>query len=432
MRRLPSQPSDLYGPYPRPRVHVELRTWMRVPYTGQVLDVKNRRCLFLVQCPLMHADQPPVPCKLINSHLYTLSMQHACLILTHAACPIPGQVFKPQGVNCPGNPATCENPFPACPLPIKPGCECPTGQVIDEENNRCVFLKQCLPIPVHADQPPVPCKLINSHLYTLSMQHACLILTHAACPIPGQVFKPQGVNCPGNPATCENPFPACPLPIKPGCECPTGQVIDEENNRCVFLKQCLPIPVHADQPPVPCKLINSHLYTLSMQHACLILTHAACPIPGQVFKPQGVNCPGNPATCENPFPACPLPIKPGCECPTGQVIDEENNRCVFLKQCLPIPVHADQPPVPCKLINSHLYTLSMQHACLILTHAACPIPGQVFKPQGVNCPGNPATCENPFPACPLPIKPGCECPTGQVIDEENNRCVFLKQCAPQT
>ena len=151
-----------------------------------------------------------------------------------------------------------------------------------------------------------------------------------------------------------------------------------------------------------------------------------------MFK-ECVDCPHNPATCKGHIlgNTCTLQCLSGCECPTGQVLDVQNKRCVFLEQCPPIPGHADLPPVPCQLINSYLYTLSMQHECLILTHAACPIPGQVFKSQGVNCPGNPATYENPFPACPYTIEPGCECRTGQVIDEENNRRVFSKQCPPQ-
>ena len=156
-------------------------------------------------------------------------------------------------------------------------------------------------------------------------------------------------------------------------------------------------------------------------YACNTAQHR-CLIPGQVFK-NCVDCPRNPATCKGRVSECTMDCLPGCECPSEQVLDVQNRRCVFVEQC----------PLLCQLINSYLCTFFflMQHASLILTHAACPIPGQVFKQQGVNCPGNPATCENPFPACPFTIEPGCECRTGQVIDEENNRCVVLRQCPPR-
>ena len=165
---------------------------------------------------------------------------------------------------------------------------------------------------------------------------------HVRCPIPGQVFK-ECVDCPHNPATCKGHIlgNACTLQCLSGCECPTGQVLDVKNKRCVFLKQCLPIPGHADLPPVPCQLIRIYILLQCNMHACLILTHAVCPIPSQVYKEQ-VRCPQNPFTCKSPFHGCVKLKQSGCEYPTGKVLDEENNTCVFLKQC----------PLPCQWIYS--------------------------------------------------------------------------------
>ena len=54
----------------------------------------------------------------------------------------------------------------------------------------------------------------------------------------------------------------------------------------------------------------------------------------------------------------------------------------------------------------------------------CPITGQEFQ----QCRTCPATCNNPDLICTLQCQPGCGCPPGELIDEENNRCVKPGKC----
>ena len=74
-------------------------------------------------------------------------------------------------------------------------------------------------------------------------------------------------------------------------------------------------------------------------------------IPGQVFK-ECVDCPHNPATCNGHIfgNICTLECLSGCECPTGQVLDVKNRRCVFLKQC-PLPWSVG----PCIKVPNHFF-----------------------------------------------------------------------------
>ena len=56
--------------------------------------------------------------------------------------------------------------------------------------------------------------------------------------------------------------------------------------------------------------------------------------------------------------------------------------------------------------------------------SVCPIAGQEFQ----QCRTCPATCDNPNLICTLQCQPGCGCPSGELIDEENNRCVKSEKC----
>lgn len=40
----------------------------------------------------------------------------------------------------------------------------------------------------------------------------------------------------------------------------------------------------------------------------------------------------------------------------------------------------------------------------------------------------PRTCANPYLICSGTGHDGCSCPTGQVIDEKNRRCVYPRNC----
>ena len=60
------------------------------------------------------------------------------------------------------------------------------------------------------------------------------------------------------------------------------------------------------------------------------------------------------------------------------------------------------------------------------TGSTCPIKGQVYH----ECKGCPPTCENhnKLVPCLLICEPGCACPSGQVLDEQSNTCVYPDEC----
>ena len=58
----------------------------------------------------------------------------------------------------------------------------------------------------------------------------------------------------------------------------------------------------------------------------------------------------------------------------------------------------------------------------------CPIEGQEFQ----ECRTCPATCDDPDLLCTLQCQPGCGCPPGELIDEENNSCVKPGKCPIET
>ena len=65
--------------------------------------------------------------------------------------------------------------------------------------------------------------------------------------------------------------------------------------------------------------------------------------------------------------------------------------------------------------------------CVTILLKGCMIKGQVYQ----KCASCPTTCSNPDLVCTAVCKPGCGCPTGQVIDKVNKKCVHPKQCPPK-
>ena len=55
----------------------------------------------------------------------------------------------------------------------------------------------------------------------------------------------------------------------------------------------------------------------------------------------------------------------------------------------------------------------------------CSIEGQVYQEGTTDCP---RTCDNPYLLCSGTGHDGCTCPSGQVIDEKNRRCVDPTNC----
>ena len=120
-----------------------------------------------------------------------------------------------------------------------------------------------------------------------------------------------------------------------------------------------------------------------VMHILSILFYTVCP-EGLVDQPC-LSCGGRPLTCDDVLNGvqCPSVCEPGCECPSGTVLDQNTGRCV--------------------------------QDCSAPTDPICPIQGQVFK-QCVDCPEDPFTCANPPHGCIEICAPGCECPKGQVLD----------------
>ena len=303
---------------------------------------------------------------------------------TNATCDIDNQEFTSCGTACP---PTCSNPNPICTKQCVPGCQCPRGTVLDEEQNRCVTKHHCSKAP-----------------------------NNSTCDIEGQKFTSCGTACPPN---CSNPNPICTRQCVPGCQCPRGTVLNEEQNECVRPNQCHsnmtcdiegqqfnscgsacpptcsnPNPICTRQCVPGCQCPRGTVLD-EEQKECVrpnqCQSNMTCDIEGQQFNSCGSACP---PTCGNPNPICTRQCVPGCQCPRGTVLDEEQNECVRPNQCQ--------------------------------SNMTCDIEGQQFNSCGSACP---PTCSNPNPICTRQCVPGCQCPRGTVLDEERNRCVTKHQCS---
>ena len=62
---------------------------------------------------------------------------------------------------------------------------------------------------------------------------------------------------------------------------------------------------------------------------------------------------------------------------------------------------------------------------MLCTVVPCPAEGQTYSSD---CRPLNATCSNPSPPsiCDVPM---CSCPTGQVLNEELNKCVDVSECS---
>ena len=140
------------------------------------------------------------------------------------------------------------------------------------------------------------------HVHVYNRGHYYVFCSAARSCQKGLVFRPC-LSCGRKPLTCEDVLNGvqCLSVCVPGCDCPRGTVLDQSTGRCV--------------------------------QDCSIPTDPICPIQGQVFK-QCVECPRSPFTCADPVHGCIEICAPGCECPHGQVLDEDAKRCVPLKLCL--------------------------------------------------------------------------------------------------
>ena len=72
-----------------------------------------------------------------------------------------------------------------------------------------------------------------------------------------------------------------------------------------------------------------------------------------------------------------------------------------------------------------MYVYMYYNHLWLCTVVPCPAEGQSFSS---NCRPLNATCSNPSPPsiCDLAM---CSCPTGQVLDEELNKCVNVSECS---
>ena len=79
--------------------------------------------------------------------------------------------------------------------------------------------------------------------------------------------------------------------------------------------------------------------------------------------------------------------------------------------------------VPTPLSNGKTTKIIDFHTTLVCIFIAtsCSVEGQEYTECGTACP---VTCQNLNPApCAPDCVPGCQCPLGTVLDEQNNKCV---------
>ena len=70
------------------------------------------------------------------------------------------------------------------------------------------------------------------------------------------------------------------------------------------------------------------------------------------------------------------------------------------------------------------FTSSINSSVLNYCISDCPIEGQVYQ----DCHTCPLTCTQLDKICSTQCIPGCGCPESQVIDEQNSKCILLRDC----
>ncbi|XP_031339683.1 zonadhesin-like [Photinus pyralis] len=363
-------------------------------------------------------------------------------------------VHVSRGAECPENEEldnckspcerTCQNPNPppcyffACNI----GCVCKLGFIRDEATQKCVKQHLC----------PVECKKDEKENVQNTCEPTCPSIAHAR-PFVVQIKKcicKDGLvrhkngtciplkqcdklcgkneelsNC-ANPAcrkTCQNrgETKVCAQICQKGCVCKDGYIWDEDRAECVLESEC---PEECGENEVFMVCSDILCRTTCKNFGKTVICPKIC-VPGCSCKPGfiwdelqrkcvrrshclkgcGVNevwsdCVNACApTCQNPIPRiCTLECRSGCTCRDGYLWDEYAQRCVKRYHCSQV---CDENQEWCDHVADDLPTCQSLYRPLL-----------------------------PYRYAPrfVPLRPGCTCTSGYIMDEKTRKCISLDDC----
>lgn len=272
----------------------------------------------------------------------------SAVLCRRPVCPIGEEIFTPPGQCCPRcRPITLDCSAVRCLIPV-----CGTDEELFTPSGQCC--------PACRSCSTVLCISPNcgpfEEIFTPPGECCSQCRSRPVCRIGGQVQQ----GCRTCPATCRNPGLICTLQCVFGCGCPSGQLIDEDNNKCVEPKDC----------PNPCALIDCAPFSKCLvgrdgegfcERSCEIgnggcpedtectVTPIACLVPpcppGQIQCVPRSRGPVCPPECSKTFCRMPGNKKALCSVPgpreipgcTGQCQLSYCNACYFSEEPLPLP-----------------------------------------------------------------------------------------------
>lgn len=154
--------------------------------------------------------------------------------------------------------------------------------------------------------------------------------------------------------------------------------------------------------------------------ATVLCALPVCSVGEKIKVPEGQCCP----QCVPSTPDCSAVtcLKPVCE--------EDKELVVPEGQCCPrcVPRTPNCSAVICLqpvCRAGEKLVIPEGECCPQCQPIECEIEGQEFSTCASLCP---ATCNSPIRFCPLVCVFGCKCPSGQLIDTVNKRCVPADEC----
>eukprot|EP00731_Ephydatia_muelleri_P026230 Em0018g330a len=272
---------------------------------------------------------------------------------------------------------------------------------------------------------------------------ACTKKACVACPVTGQVFTECGSACS---STCDKPVSFCVLSCVAKCQCPSGQVVDTKNNKCVEQVDC-PIPASAAPYISPYQCPSQTRLTKNNCSSCSsadeLCCNSACTKGVLPAKPCTlVASQGSGLRVGAYVPQC---VSDGTFAPIQSQGSTGYSWCVDISDGKPlsVPVGPGRKPncTVCAVSGRTYYpgqsyvapdgcntcscTQTGASVCTQRTCVVCPVKGQTYTTCGSSCD---ATCANPTPICTTHCVSKCQCPSGTVLDTSSNKCVSPKSC----